>query len=184
MEDQAKVTVGGNTYELPVIVGTEGEKGIDISKLRAVSNYITFDHGFGNTSNCLSGITFLDGEAGILRYRGYPIEQLAGSPSFIEIAYLLIYGNLPNPDQLRSFSDSFTQQSMIHEDMKNLFKGYPSTAHPMAILASMVCSLSAYYPGIDLINPTQAQFDCIVVQLMSKIRTIAAFAYKLSLIHI
>ncbi|MBF0594049.1 MAG: citrate synthase [Candidatus Omnitrophica bacterium] len=177
----AKVIIDGNTYELPVIVGTEGEHGIDIAKLRTLSNYITFDHGFGNTSNCLSAITYLDGEAGVLRYRGYPIEQLAEHSSFVETAYMLIYGELPNADQLRDFSDSFTQHSMIHEDMKNLFNGYPVTAHPMAILASMVCSLSAYYPGIDLMQPTKEQFDSISVQLMSKIRTIAAFAYKKSI---
>ncbi len=181
MVEQAKLVLDGQTYELPVVVGTEGERGIDISKLRTLTNYITFDNGFGNTSNCLSGITFLDGESGILRYRGYPIEQLAENSSFIEIAYLLIYGELPTSDQLRDFSGSFTQHSMIHEDMKNLFKGYPSTGHPMAILASMVCSLSAYYPGIDLLNLTQQQFDRIAVQLMSKIRTIAAFAYKKSI---
>ena len=177
----AKVILDGNTYELPVITGSEGERGIDISKLRTLTNCVTFDHGFGNTSNCLSAITFLDGEAGVLRYRGHPIEQLAEQSSFIETAYLLIYGELPDGDQLRDFSDSFTQHSMIHEDMKNLFNGYPSTAHPMAILASMVCSLSAYYPGIDLMNPTREQFDRIAVQLMSKIRTIAAFAYKKSI---
>jgi len=182
MEQQAaKVIIDGNTYELPVVVGTEGEHGIDISKLRTLTNYITFDQGFGNTSNCLSSITFLDGEAGVLRYRGYPIEQLAQHAGFVETAYLLIYGTLPNTDQLREFSSSFTQHSMIHEDMKHLFKGYPSRAHPMAILASMVCSLSAYYPGIDSINPTKQQFDHIAVQLMSKIRTIAAFAYKKSM---
>ncbi len=180
-QQAAKVILDGNTYELPVVVGSEGERGIDISKLRTLTNYVTFDHGFGNTSNCLSAITYLDGEAGILRYRGYPIEQLAQYSSFIETAYLLVYGQLPTSYQLSDFSDLFTQHSMIHEDMKHLFNGYPSTAHPMAILASMVCSLSAYYPGIDLMNPTQAQFDQIAVQLMSKIRTIAAFAYKKSI---
>lgn len=180
-QQMAKVILDGNTHELPVIIGTEGEKGIDISKLRSLTNYVTFDHGFGNTSNCLSAITFLDGEAGVLRYRGYPIEQLAEYSSFVETAYLLIHGELPTADQLRDFSDSFTQHSMIHEDMKNLFRGYPSTAHPMAILASMVCSLSAYYPGIDQVSPAGEQLDEISAQLMSKIRTIAAFAYKKSI---
>lgn len=179
-QQTAKLIVDGNTYELPVVVGSEGEHGIDISKLRTLTNYVTFDQGFGNTSNCLSAVTFLDGEAGILRYRGYPIEQLAEHSSFIETAFLLIYGHLPNSAELREFSDSFTNHSMIHEDMKNVFKGYPSTAHPMAILASMVCSLSAYYPGINLMDPTPTQFNGIATQLMSKIRTIAAFAYKKS----
>jgi citrate synthase len=179
--ENAKVILDGVAYDLPIVVGTEGEKGIDISKLRSLTNYITFDQGFGNTSNCLSAITFLDGEAGVLRYRGYPIEQLADFAGFVEIAYLLIYGDLPTAEQLRKFSDTFTENSMIHEDMKNLFNGYPSTAHPMAILASMVCSLSAYYPGIDAMSQSNEDFDRIAVQLMSKIRTIAAFAYKKSI---
>ena len=180
-QENAKVILDGNAYDLPIIVGTEGEKGIDISKLRTLTNYVTFDQGFGNTSNCLSAITFLDGEAGVLRYRGYPIEQLADFAGFVEIAYLLIYGDLPTSEQLRKFSETFTENSMIHEDMKNLFNGYPSTAHPMAILASMVCSLSAYYPGIDAMSPSNEDFDRIAAQLMSKIRTIAAFAYKKSI---
>jgi citrate synthase len=180
-QQNAKVILDGVAYDLPIIVGTEAEKGIDISKLRSLTNYVTFDQGYGNTSNCLSAVTFLDGEAGVLRYRGYPIEQLADFAGFVEIAYLLIYGELPTSEQLRRFSDTFTENSMIHEDMKNLFNGYPSTAHPMAILASMVCSLSAYYPGIDSMSPTQEDFDRIAVQLMSKIRTIAAFAYKKSI---
>lgn len=176
----AKVILEGNTFELPIIIGTEGERGIDISRLRSLTNYVTFDHGFGNTSNCESAITYLDGEAGILRYRGYPIEELAEKSSFIETAYLLVYGSLPTSEQLRNFSESFNEHSMLHEDMKNFFKGFSSNAHPMSILASMVCSLAAYYPGIDAMNPTQADFDRIVVQLMSKVRTIAAFAYKKS----
>jgi citrate synthase len=118
---------------------------------------------------------------GVLRYRGYPIEQLAEQSSFIETAYLLIYGELPTSEQLRHFSESFTEHSTLHEDMKNFFDGFPSSAHPMAILASMVCSLSAYYPGIDALNPTQEDFDRIVVMLMSKVRTIVAFAYKKSM---
>ena len=176
----AKVILDGNTYELPIIVGTEGERGMDISKLRTLSNYVTFDQGFGNTSNCLSAITYLDGEAGILRYRGYPIEQLAEYAGFVETAYLLIYGELPKAEQLMRFSESFTEHSSIHEDMRHLFNGFPSNAHPMAILASAVCALSAYYPGIDALSQTQEEFDRVAVQLMSKIRTIAAFAYKKS----
>ncbi len=180
-QETAKIIINDNVHELPVITGSEGERGIDISRLRALTNYVTFDQGFGNTASCSSAITFLDGEAGILRYRGYPIEQLAEHSSFLETAYLLIYGHLPTAKQLREFSGLFTNHSMIHEDMKNVFKGYPSTAHPMGILASMVCSLSAYYPGIDLVDPTPKQFDGIATQLMSKIRTIAAFAYKKSI---
>ncbi|MBF0331042.1 MAG: citrate synthase [Candidatus Omnitrophica bacterium] len=177
----AKVILDGNTFELPVVVGTEGERGIDISKLRSLTNYVTFDHGFGNTSNCDSAITYLDGDAGILRYRGYPIEQLAEHSSFIEVAHLLIYGELPTAEQLRTLSEDFTVHSMIHEDMKQFFGGYPSSAHPMAVLASMVCSLSAYYPGIDMMNSSKEDFNRIAVQLMSKVRTIVAFAYKKSI---
>lgn len=177
----AKVILDGNTYELPIVVGTEGEKGIDISTLRSISNYVTFDHGFGNTSNCESAITYLDGEAGILRYRGYPIEQLGELSSFVETSYLLIHGELPTPAQLGDFSDLLGEHSMLHEDMKNLFNGFPSSAHPMAILASMVCSLSAYYPGIDMLNPVKEDFDRIVAMLISKVRTISAFAYKKSI---
>ncbi len=177
----AKVILDGNTFELPIVVGTEGEKGIDISKLRTLTNYVTLDHGFGNTSNCESAITYLDGDAGVLRYRGYPIEQLAEHSSFLEVAHLLIYGELPSAEQLRRLSENFTDHSMIHEDMKRFFDGYPSSAHPMAVLASMVCSLSAYYPGIDMMNPTKEDFDRIAIQLMSKVRTIVAFAYKKSI---
>ncbi len=176
-----KIVIDDHPYEFPVIVGSEGERGIDISRLRALTNCVTYDQGFGNTASCSSSVTFLDGEAGVLRYRGYPIEQLAEHSSFLETAYLLIYGDLPSVEQLREFSGLFTNHSMIHEDMKNVFKGYPSTAHPMGILAAMVCSLSAYYPGIDLIDPTPQQFRGIATQLMSKIRTIAAFAYKKSI---
>ncbi|MEI8011254.1 MAG: citrate synthase [Candidatus Omnitrophota bacterium] len=184
MEQQslpAKVILDGNTFELPIVVGSEGEKGIDISRLRALTNYVTLDHGFGNTSNCESAITYLDGDAGVLRYRGYPIEQLAEHSSFLEVAHLLIYGELPTAEQLRGLSENFTTHSMIHEDMKRFFDGYPSSAHPMAVLASMVCSLSAYYPGIDMMNPTKEDFDRIAIQLMSKVRTIVAFAYKKSI---
>ncbi|MBF0122519.1 MAG: citrate synthase [Candidatus Omnitrophica bacterium] len=180
-QQSAKVILDGNTYELPVIVGTEGEKGIDISKLRTLTNYVTFDQGFGNTSNCKSAITYLDGEAGILRYRGYPIEQLAEHAGFVEIAYLLIYGDLPTAEQFKNFSETFTEHSTLHEDMKHLFDGFPTRAHPMAILASVVCALSTYYPGIDSAALSTEEFDRVAVQLMSKIRTIAAFAYKKSI---
>ncbi len=177
----AKLILDGNTFELPVVVGSEGEKGIDISKLRGQTNYVTLDHGFGNTSNCESAITFLDGDAGILRYRGYPIEQLAENTSFLEVAHLLIYGELPTAEQLSHLSERFTEHSMLHEDMKRFFNGFPSSAHPMAVLASMVCSLSAFHPGIDMTNPTGEDFDRIAAQLMSKVRTIVAFAHKKSI---
>ena len=146
MDEKAKVTLEGKTYEYPVIVGTEGEKAIDIAKLRSDNGYITFDNGFGNTGSCTSAITFLDGEKGILRYRGYPIEQIAQSSTFVETSYLLIYGELPKKKELEDFSASFTKQAALHRDMLNFFAGYPAAAHPMGILSAMVCSLSGYHP--------------------------------------
>ncbi len=181
MAETAKIILDGKTYEFPVVQGTEHEKGIDISKLRAQTGYITFDIGFANTGSCQSAITYLDGEKGILRYRGYPIEQIAEHCTFVETAYLLIYGDLPTQKQLDKFSADFTAHSMIHEDMKNFFNGYPSSGHPMGILSAMVCSLAAYYP--ELIKPEPAKDDIytVAVELLSKIRTICAFSYKKSI---
>ncbi len=181
MGEIAKLIIGDNTYDLPVVVGTEGEKGIDISKLRTTSSYITLDPGFGNTGACQSAITFIDGEKGILRYRGIPIEQLAEKSSFIETAFLVIYDRLPLKEELQTFSKNFTKHSMIHEDMRNFFKGYPANAHPMGILSSMVCTLSAYYPELLNSEPVAEDVDTITVELMSKVRTISAFSYKKSI---
>ena len=181
MADTAKLTLEGKTYELPVLVGAENEKAFDVSKLRAETSYITFDPGFGNTGACKSSITFVDGEKGILRYRGYPIEQIAENTTFVETAYLLIYGRLPGKAELDKFSDSFTEHAMIHEDMKNFFKGYPPTGHPMAILSAMVCTLSAYYPELINPSPSAEDVDKIAVQLLSKVRTISAYAYRKSM---
>ena len=182
-EKSEKVTfnVEGKNLDFPVATGTEGEKAIDISKLRATTGYITLDPGFGNTGSCTSAITYLDGDKGILRYRGIPIEQLAEKSSFVETSYLLIYGNLPTRKELEAFSNAFNEHSMIHEDMKNFFNAYPSTAHPMAILSAMVCSMSAYYPDMIKENPTKEDIDRIAVQLLSKVRTICAFSYKKSI---
>ena len=181
MVNKAKLILDEGTYELPVVEGSLNEKALDISKLRSASSYITLDPGFGNTGACLSSITFVDGEKGILRYRGIPIEQIAEKSTFVETSYLLIYGELPSQEQLDKFSDSFTRHSMIHEDMKNFFYGYPSLGHPMGILSAMVCSLSAYYPELIKPDPTPADIDTIVVQLLSKVRTICAFSYKKSI---
>ncbi|HEV2853003.1 MAG TPA: citrate synthase [Thermoanaerobaculia bacterium] len=170
----ARLTLDGKEYELPVTVGSEGEAGLDISKLRAQSGAITLDPGYGNTGACESAITFIDGEAGILRYRGYPIEEIAGQASFTEICHLLIYGHLPNAQELKAFEDRLTYHTMIHEDMKKFFDGFPSSAHPMAMLSSMVVSLSTYYPedgrGNDL--------DLTMARLLAKVPTIAAASYK------
>ncbi len=181
MADQAKLILEGKTYELPVVTGSENEKAIDVSKFRSASSYITLDPGFANTGACLSSITFVDGEKGILRYRGIPIEQIAEQSTFVETSYLLIYAELPTQSQLEEFSNSFTQHSMIHEDMKNFFYGYPSSGHPMGILSAMVCSLSAFYPELIKPDATKQDIDTIVVQLLSKVRTICAFSYKKSI---
>ena len=181
MADNVQINIDGKILECPVIVGTEGEKAFDIAKLRAQTGFITMDPGFGNTGSCKSAITYLDGEKGVLRYRGIPIEQLAEQSTFIETSYLLIYGKLPNQKELDSFSAAFSEHSMIHEDMKNLFDAYPSTAHPMASLSAMVCSLSAYYPELIKENPTKEEIDRIAVQLLSKVRTLCAFSHKKSI---
>ncbi|MFA5059998.1 MAG: citrate synthase [Candidatus Omnitrophota bacterium] len=181
MDKTAKLVIEGKTYELPVVVGSENDKAIDISKLLSETSHITIDHGFGNTGSCLSAITYLDGENGILRYRGIPIEQIAEQSTFVETAYLLIYGQLPGKSELERFSNSFTRYSMIHEDMKNFFNGYPSSGHPMAILSAMVCSLSGYYPELTKTTPSKEDIDVIAIELLSKVRTIAAFSYKKSI---
>jgi Citrate synthase, C-terminal domain len=144
--DKAQLNVNGTSLELPVIVGTEGEKAVDIAQLRSTTGYVTLDPAFMNTASTTSAITYLDGEKGILRYRGIPIEQLGEHSTFVETAYLLIYGHLPVNEELTRFSNLLTRHSLLHEDMKRFFDGYPSTAHPMAILSAMVCSLSSFTP--------------------------------------
>jgi citrate synthase len=172
----AKLLLNGKEHEFPVITGSEGEVAIDISKLRAQTGAITYDPGYGNTGACLSDITFIDGEQGILRYRGYPIEQLAEKSSFVEVCYLLIYGQLPTAQELKDFEHKITYHTLLHEDMKKFFEGYPRTAHPMAIMSAMAISLSAYYP--DLTDPDI--IDLNIIRLLAKFKTIAAFAYKKS----
>ena len=137
---KAKLVYDGKEYEFNIVEGSEGERAIDISKLRDQTGLVTLDTGYMNTGSCQSSITFLDGEKGILRYRGYPIEQLAEQSSFVEVSYLLIYGRLPNRAELNGFRERLTRHTMLHEDMKRFFDGYPHTAHPMAILSAMVCS--------------------------------------------
>jgi citrate synthase len=175
MADNAKLIYEGKEYTLPVVIGTEGERAIDISKLRDQSGLITLDPGYKNTGSTRSAITFLDGEQGILQYRGYPIEQLAEQSTFVETSYLLIYGELPNTDQLAAFSRRLTYHSMIHEDMRHVFAGFPASGHPMAMLAAMVGGLSAYYP--DSLDPN-SDIDTHIGRVLSKVRTLAAFGYK------
>lgn len=172
----AKLILDAKEYELPVIVGTEAEQGIDITSLRSESGAITLDSGFGNTGACKSAITYINGEKGILRYRGYPIEQLAENSSFPEVSYLLMNGELPTKQQLEAFRNELTYHSMIHEDMKKFLEGYPPTAHPMAILASMIGSLSTYYPEME-----EANEELNMVRLQAKAKTIASYAYKKSI---
>ena len=174
----ATLTVGDKTIQMPTITGTENESAIDISQLRAQTSYITIDHGYMNTGSCTSAITFLDGELGILRYRGIPIEQLAEKSNFIEVSYLLIYGKLPTQRELDDFQHTLTTHSMIHEEMKRFLDGYPSTAHPMAILSAMVCSLSAYYPDALDLNHER---DLMIARLLAKMPTIVALSYKKSI---
>jgi citrate synthase len=180
MAETAELKVGGKTYTLPVLEGTEKERAIDISKLRAESGYITLDDGYGNTGSCKSSITFIDGEEGILHYRGYAIEDLAVKSTFIEVAHLLIWGELPTSAELQRFSNMLTENSMIHEDMKFHFEGFPRSAHPMAILSSMINASSCFHP--ELLS-TQFGIENLFQQaasLLSQVRTIAAFAYRKS----
>ncbi len=172
----ANLFVKGNEYALPVTEGSEGEVGIDISKLRPQSMAITLDPGYGNTGSCKSAITYISGEKGILRYRGYPIEEVAAQASFTEVCYLVIYGKLPNQKELDDFELMMTYHSLLHEDMKKFFEGYPPSAHPMAILAAMVTSLSTYYPAAGEVEDV----DLNIVRLLAKVKTIAAFSHKKS----
>jgi citrate synthase len=174
----AKLTLAdGREHTLPVVVGTENEHAIDIRALRNDTGYVTLDSGYMNTGSTTSAITYLDGEQGILRYRGYPIEDLAEHSNFVEVSYLLIHGKLPTAQQLEDFRRQLTRHSLIHEDMHHFFAGFPPTAHPMAVLSAMVASLSAYYP--DSMNPNL--LDLHIGRLLSKVRTIAAFSYKKSI---
>lgn len=179
MNKTAKLEIEGKIYELPIVEGTENEKAVDISALRAQSGYITLDDGYGNTGSCKSAITFIDGEKGILRYRGTPIEELAQRSTFVETAYLIIYGHLPNEQELHRFSGLLTKNENIHEDMKFHFEGFPSNAHPMAILSSMINASSCFYPEL-MKGYDPATFDVVAARLISQVRTIAAFSYRKS----
>ena len=175
--EKAKLILGGKEFELPVIVGSEKETALDIKKLRADSGAITMDSGYGNTGSCESAITFIDGEKGILRYRGYPIEELAKNSNFVEVSYLLVYGNLPSKKELDDFHYQLTHHSLIHEDMKKFFEGFPPSAHPMGILSAMVSSLSAFYPEEGF----ETDVKINMIRLMAKLKTIAAFSFKKSI---
>jgi citrate synthase len=176
----ARLQLGDREFELPVVVGTENERGIEISNLRSATGHVTLDEGYVNTGATLSSITYLDGERGILRYRGYPIETLAERCDFIEVAYLLMYGELPNTQQLEKFRSSLRRHTMLHEDMRSFYNGFPRDAHPMAILSSVVGALSTFYQ--DYLNPRDPrQVEVSISRLLAKLPTIAAYSYKKSI---
>ena len=180
--ENAKIILNEKTYELPVVEGTAGDKGIDISKLRSQTGYITLDEGFANTGSCKSAITYINGEKGILCYRGIPIEVLAENSTFIETAYLIIYGELPTRKQMSAFSQKVLRNASLHEGMMHFFDGgFPFTAHPMAILSSLLNSVGCYYPNMVTNHREQdlEHFDDAAALLLSKVRTIAAMAYRM-----
>ena len=180
MSDHARIEIDGQVFEAPVIVGTEDERALDISKFRGGTGYITYDPGFANTGSTRSGITYLDGEAGILRYRGYPIEELAEHSTFLETSYLLIYGELPTREELDSFTHQITHHTLLHEDMRRFFDAFPKNAHPMAILSAATSALSTFYQ--DSHDPFDADdVEISTYRLMAKLPTVAAFAYKKSI---
>ena len=177
MSDHATLILDGVNHELPIITGVEGERAIDIRDLRERTGHITLDPGYCNTGSCLSDITFIDGENGILRYRGIPIEQFATSPNFVEVAWLLIFGQLPTAAQYTSFADDLTRFANLDEGMKHHFEGFPRTAPPMAILSAMINALSCFHPDLHELDD-EDQFRMAAARLISKIRTIAAYAYR------
>ena len=175
-----KLVYGNKEYELPVFEGTEGEKAIDISQLRAGTGFITLDPGYANTGSCISSITFMDGEKGILRYRGIPVEELAERATFKETVYLLIHGRLPDREELTRFSILLNDNSLVHEDMRAFYENFPRSSHPMGILSSMVNALRSFYPEL---HNLEEEINMTVTRLLSKIRTLAAMSYKISMGH-
>jgi len=178
MSETAKLHHNGQVYELPLVTGSEGETAVDISKLRAQSGLVTLDLGYKNTGSTTSAVTFLDGEQGILRYRGYSIEDLAEKSTFLEVAHLLIYGELPKPEVFGKFKRDITYHTLVHEDMRKIFDGFPTSAHPMGVLSSLVCSLTAFYP--ESLDPTRSpeEVDLTIIRLLAKMPTIAAWSTK------
>jgi citrate synthase len=177
MSEIATLSIGSNTYQLPIIEGSEGERAIDIRDLRSQSGYITLDPGYANTGSCLSDITFIDGDKGILRYRGIPIEQFSDGPNFIEVAWLLIFGYLPTEEEYRGFAADLNAHANLDEGMKHHFEGFPRAAHPMAILSAMLNALSCFYPEhLEIENHESLRMAA--ARLISKVRTIAAYAYR------
>jgi len=179
--ENARLDLGSKTVELPVVTGTMGELAVDITNLRRDSGYITLDNGYQNTGSCKSAITYIDGEKGILKYRGVDIQELAGKAFFTEVAYFIINGKFPDKDEKSEFSQQLTENSMLHEDMIKYFHAVPPTAHPMAILSTMVNAMSIFYPEYFVDDKDGEVFNLMASRLISKIRTIAAFSYKKSI---
>ena len=175
--DLAELHIGDQHYEFPLVTGSEGERAIDIRKLRSTTGLITLDPGFGNTGSCKSTITFIDGEQGILRYRGYPIEELAATSSFLPVSHLLLRGELPSPEELEEFTAEIKNHTMLHENFKRFFGSLPATGHPMAVLATAVGALSTFYPD----EQASGGLDKAVIRLLAKMPTLAAYSYKHSL---
>lgn len=180
MSDKATLIIDGKKYDFDMITGTENERCIDIQSLRDTTGCITMDPGFANTGSCYSSITYVDGAKGILRYRGYPIEEIAEKASFVETAYLILYGELPKADQLKSFSARLKEHAPIHTNLEHHFSGFPKSAPPMAILSAMLNLISCFHPEVLEVPTTGAEFDRTASLLLSKVRTIAAFAYRMA----
>jgi len=178
MSETAKLILDGQEIDLPVVTGSENEKALDISKLRGSTGYITLDPGFKNTGSTQSAITYLDGENGILHYRGYSIEELAENATFLEVAYLLVYGDLPNTEELAYFDESISHHTLVHENMKRFFEAFPQGAHPMGMLSSMIASLSTFYPESQESNRSVTDIEKTIHRLIAKLPTLAAQAYK------
>jgi citrate synthase len=179
MTETVTLQIDGKTYDLPLVKGSEGERAIDISRLRAETGLITLDPGYGNTGSCKSAITYIDGEKGILRYRGIPIEQFEAKPNFVEVAWLLIFGKLPNRTEYDRFSEALTNKANIDEAMTQNFQGFPRSAPPMAILSAMINALSCFHPEFQEVDDPD-KLEAVAARLISKIRTIAAYAYRRS----
>jgi len=180
MDNFVTLTYNGETFQLPVVIGSEGEKSIDITSLRAETGFITLDPGYANTGSCQSSITYMDGEKGILRYHGIPVDELAEKSTFKETAYLLINGRLPNEKELRKFSVMLNDNSLVHEDMKTFYQNFPRASHPMGILSAMVNALRSFYPELQI---SEEEINITVTRLLAKIRTMAAMSYKISRGH-
>ncbi|MGB5261361.1 MAG: citrate/2-methylcitrate synthase, partial [Gammaproteobacteria bacterium] len=177
MSAEAKLTIDGETYTLPIVEGTEGERGIDITRLRSQTGLTVLDPAYGNMASCISEITYIDGDQGILRYRGIPLEEFADNPNFVEVAWLLIFGKLPNAEEYERFSKQLTNNANLDEDMKHHFMGFPRSAPPMAILSAMISTLSCFHPQLlELESPKE--FEAAAARLISKIRTLAAYTYR------